>query len=328
VDLVIEDGTVTGVVAERNGQTLRIRARDGVLLATGGYAKNQRLRDTWSRQPSSAGWSISPETDTGEVMELAIAKGAATALLEEAWWIPTAVYPGGFPAPVIGERSKPHSIVVDAAGQRYFNEAAPQTEAGRAMYERGAIPSYLILESRHRKRYLFGRTMPGKTPEALIEAGFLKRADTLAELAALVGIDPAGLAATVERFNGFARSGVDEDFHRGEGAHDRYQGDWSYKKNPSLGELTTGPFYAVELFPGDVGTSGGILADEYARVIGTDGAPIPGLYAAGNVTASVMGRAYPGPGASIGSSHVFSYVAAKHATEQTAGEPQATLAGV
>jgi succinate dehydrogenase/fumarate reductase flavoprotein subunit len=203
---------VTGVVVERKGKTQRIRARDGVLLATGGYAKNQRLRDRWSRQPSSAEWSISPSTDTGEVIELAISHGAATALIEEAWWIPTAVGPGGHPAVGIGERSKPHSIVVDAGGERFFNEAAPQTEAGRAMYDRqnecgGAIPAWLILESRHRGRYLFGTTLPERTPEMLVTSGFLKRADTLAELAQQCGIDAARLAATVERFNGFARGG-------------------------------------------------------------------------------------------------------------------------
>jgi 3-oxosteroid 1-dehydrogenase len=307
---------VTGVVVERKGKTQRIRARDGVLLATGGYAKNQRLRDRWSRQPSSAEWSISPSTDTGEVIVLAISHGAATALIEEAWWIPAAVGPGGHPAPIIGERSKPHSIVVDAGGERFFNEAAPQTEAGRAMYDRqnergGAIPAWLILESRHRGRYLFGTTLPGRTPEMLVTSGFLKRADTLAELAQQCGIDAARLAATVERFNGFARAGVDDDFHRGEGAHDRYQGDWSYKRNPCLGELVTGPFYAVAMYPGDVGTSGGILADEHARVLDTDGAPIQGLYAAGSCSTPGMGRAYPGPGASIGSSYVFSHVGAK-----------------
>jgi 3-oxosteroid 1-dehydrogenase len=324
-DLVIENGSVVGVVVEREGTTMRIGARDGVLLASGGFAKNQQLRDRWSRQPSRSEWSIAPATDTGEVIELAISHGAQTALMEEAWWIPAAVTPDGHAAPVIGERSKPHSIVVDAAGERFFNEAAPQTEAGRAMYVReqergGAIPAWLILDSRHRARYLFGRTMPGKTPEELITSGFLTRADTIAELAQQCGIDPAGLAATVERFNGFARAGVDEDFHRGQGAHDRYQGDWSYKKNASLGELTTGPFYAVALYPGDVGTSGGLLTDEHARVLGAGGEPITGLYAAGNCTASVMGRAYPGPGASIGSSHVFSYVAGQHASERVADE--------
>jgi 3-oxosteroid 1-dehydrogenase len=332
-DLVVEDGAVTGVVVEREGRTMRIRARDGVLLATGGFAKNQEMRDRYSRQPSRSDWSISPETDTGEVIELAIAHGAQTALMEEAWWIPTAVAPGGHAAPIMGERSKPHSIIVDAGGERYFNEAAPQTEAGRAMYARqqepgGAIPSWLIIDSHHRSRYLFLRTPPGRTPEALVTSGFLKRADTLEDLARQCGIDPAGLAKTVERFNGFARTGVDEDFHRGQGAHDRYQGDWSYKRNASLGEISKGPFYAVALYPGDVGTSGGLLTDEHARVLRADGQPIAGLYAAGNCTAAVMGRAYLGPGASIGSSHVFSFVAGQHASERAADRDPTAPAGV
>ena len=333
VDLVVTDGAVVGAVVERAGTRLRIRARDGVLLAGGGFAKNQRLRDQWLRKPSPAELSISPATDTGEVIELAIAKGAATAMLEEAWWIPAAVRPDGAPAVLIGERSKPHSIMVDTSGERYFNEAAPQTEAGRAMYERdaelgGALPSWLVFDARHRARYMFAMAPPGRTPEEFLSSGFLKRADTLAELAELCGINPAGLAATVERFNGFARSGVDQDFHRGEGAHDQYQGDWSHKPNRSLGELATAPYYAVAVSPGDVGTSGGLLADEHARVLNEHGDPIPGLYAAGNCSASVMGRAYPGPGASIGSSYVFSFVAGNHAAGRTTGQRRARLTAV
>jgi 3-oxosteroid 1-dehydrogenase len=155
--------------------------------------------------------------------------------------------------------------------------------------------------------------LPGVTPKEWIEGGYLKRAESLAKLAAECGIDPAALSQTVGRFNGFARTGIDEDFHRGAGAHDRYYADPLHKPNACLGELSKPPFYAIQIYPGDVGTAGGLLTDEHARVLTKEGQPIPGLYAAGNVTASVMGRTYPGAGASIGASAVFGYIAARHA---------------
>ena len=146
----------------------------------------------------------------------------------------------------------------------------------------------------------------------------MKKADTLEDLARQCGIDPAGLRQTVTRFNGFAVTGVDPDFHRGEGAHEKYQGDITHTPNACLGAIDKAPFYAVAMYPGDVGTSGGLLCDEFARVLDGRGDPVPGLYATGNCTASVMGRAYLGAGASIGASFVFAYVGAKHALTQAA----------
>jgi 3-oxosteroid 1-dehydrogenase len=151
------------------------------------------------------------------------------------------------------------------------------------------------------------------TPREWITSGYMKKADTLVGLAEQCGIDGAGLIATVERFNGFVRAGVDEDFHRGERAYDRYFGDPTHKPSPTLGTVSEGPFYAVELYPGDVGTYGGLVTDEYGRVELEDGQVIPGLYATGNVTAGVTGSVYPGAGASIGASFIFGYLAAKHA---------------
>src|SRR5262245_60539416 len=204
--------------------------------------------------------------------------GAAVDLMDEAWWTPASVLPDGTPVLHIGERTKPHSIVVDRDGRRYFDEGISYVEAGRQMYahnENGrSIPSWLIMDSRHRSRYLFA--FHPHTPREWITRGYVKKADTLEALARRCGIDPAGLAATAERFNGFARNGADPDFHRGEGAHERYQGDVMHAPNASLGPLETPPFYAVELYPGDVGTSGGMLCDERARVLDTNGDPIPG----------------------------------------------------
>jgi 3-oxosteroid 1-dehydrogenase len=323
VDLLVDDGRVVGVAAHRHGRTVRIGARRGVLLGSGGFARNKAMRETYSRQPNAADWTVANPGDTGEVIEMAIAHGAAVDLMDEAWWIPASMKPGGVPAMHIGERSKPGSIIVDRDGQRYFNEAVSYMEAGRQMYLRNqdgrSVPSWLVMDSRHRKRYLFAFQPPGITPKEWIESGYMKKADSLEDLARACGIDAAGLTTTVERFNAAARNGVDPDFHRGEGAHEQYQGDVTHQPNASVGPIDVPPYYAVEIYPGDVGTSGGMLCDEFSRVLDTDGRPIAGLYATGNCTASVMGRTYPGAGASIGASFVFAYIAMQHAARAALG---------
>jgi 3-oxosteroid 1-dehydrogenase len=320
VDLLVDDGRIVGVAANRHGRTVRIGARHGVLLSSGGFARNKAMRETYSRQPNSAEWTVANPGDTGEVIEMAVANGAAVDLMDEAWWIPTSVKPDGMLAMHIGERSKPGSIIVDRDGRRYFNEAVSYMEAGRQMYlhnEDGrSVPSWMIMDHRHRTRYLFAFQPPGVTPKEWIERGYMKKAGTLEELARQCGIDADGLVATVEQFNAAARNGVDPDFHRGEGAHEAYQGDITHTPNASVGPLDAPPYYAVAIYPGDVGTSGGLLCDEYSRVLDTSQRPIPGLYAAGNCTASVMGRTYPGAGASIGASFVFAYIAMKHAAQR------------
>jgi 3-oxosteroid 1-dehydrogenase len=249
------------------------------------------------------------------MIQAAMALGAQTDLMDEAWWMGTSMLPdgsnGGMHTP--NDIGKPHCIVVDKHGQRFVNESNSYMEFGKAMYTAGAVPAWAIMDSRHRNSYPWGLALPGMTPKKLVEQGYFKKAATLAELADLCGVDPAGLVATVERFNGFARSGVDADFHRGESAYNRYYGDPTVKPNSCLGTIEKGPFYAVELVPGDVGTSGGIMTDEYARVLKADGSVIPGLYATGNSSAAVVGRVYPGAGASVGPSMTFGYIAALHA---------------
>jgi 3-oxosteroid 1-dehydrogenase len=326
VDLIVEGGRVVGVVAKRDGETVRIRARHAVLLSSGGFARNPEMRKRYSKQPNEASWTIANPGDTGEAIQAAMGVGAAVDLMDEAWWIPASMQPSGRPSMHNGERCKPGSIIVDQKGRRYFNEAVSYMEAGRQMYahdaDGGAIPSWLILDSRNRDRYLFA--FRAKTPHEWLTSGYMKKAETLEELAQACAIDPAGLVATVARFNTFAEQGIDPDFHRGEGAHERYQGDHGHKPNAALGPVAKSPFYAVRIYPGDVGTSGGLLCDEYARVLDTHHEPIPGLYAAGNCTASVMGHAYPGAGASIGASFVFSYIGMKHAVRLAAEHPIAT----
>ena len=173
------------------------------------------------------------------------------------------------------------------------------------------IPSWLIFDQRYRNSYVFAGLPPGRSlPRRWSAMGSVHRAATLAELAADAGLDPDALAATVARFNGFALAGRDEDFQRGDSAYDRYYGDPRRHPNPNLAPLDTPPFYAVKIVPGDLGTKGGLRTDERARVLRADGSPIPGLYAAGNTSAAVMGHSYAGAGATIGPAMTFGYIAA------------------
>jgi 3-oxosteroid 1-dehydrogenase len=316
-DLIVDDqGRVIGVCAMREGRRIRIRARRGVLLDAGGFSHNETVRTRYGRQPASTEWTVANPGDTGEVIEAAMRHGAATDLMDEAWWIPTSVLPDGSPLFAVYERSKPHAILVDGNGERYINEASSYMEVGQAMYERNAaapaIPSWWVMDSRHRRRYMWGFSPGGYTPRRWISSGYMVKATSLHELAGRCNIDAAGLVRTVERFNSFAAQGQDPDFHKGERAYDRYYGDARVRPNPCIAPIERPPFYAVALYPGDVGTCGGLLTDEKARVLNTDGNPMPGLYATGNCTASVMGRTYPGAGASIGASFVFGWIAAKH----------------
>jgi 3-oxosteroid 1-dehydrogenase len=212
---------------------------------------------------------------------------------------------------------KPYCMLVDKTGQRFCNESGSYMEIGERMYARGAIPAWAILDQNHRDRYGWGRANPGQTIKEWLSSGYMKKADTLAELARLCGIDPQGLENTVTRFNGFCATGVDSDFQRGSDAYGLWLGDPTVKPNPALGALNKAPFYAVAAFPGDVGTYGGFVCDEDARVQRVDGSVIEGLYATGNCAAGVTGRCYPGAGASISASFVFGYRAALHA----AGKP-------
>jgi 3-oxosteroid 1-dehydrogenase len=317
-DLLVEDGRVIGVRTTRAGAAVRIRARRGVLLAAGGFAHNPEMRGEYGGdQPNRAKWSIANPGDTGEAMQTAMRLGAQTDLMDEAWWLP-APRTGKFGQSTLDQaRQRPRTIYVDAAGKRFVNESNSYMEVGKAMYERDktsrAVPCWLIFDDRYRKRYAHLRSSPGRFPRKLLESGRLKQAWTLDDLARMCGIDATGLAETVERFNEHAALGVDPDFGRGESAYNRALGDPNHRVHPCLGPIDEAPFYAVEVVPGDIGTCGGLLTDEHAQVIGHDDRPIAGLYAAGNITATVMGRHYLGPGASIANSMVFGYLAARHA---------------
>jgi 3-oxosteroid 1-dehydrogenase len=298
------------------GRELAIGARHGVLLACGGYARNLEMRKRYGRQPASTEWTFANPGETGDVVQMAMRLGAATDLMDEGVWIPMTISPMG-PMYLEYERGKPHALVVDGEGRRYVDEGSNYMSFGQTIYEHHrqarAIPSWLIMESRHRNHYFFGGQLPGRTPEDWLRTGFVKRADTLDGLAAACGIDAHALKETVRRFNGFAATGVDPDFHRGESLFSRNVGDPRHGPNPGLGAVERPPFYAVAVYPGDLGTFGGILTDEHARVLRGDGAAIEGLYATGNATAPVMGRVYPCTGASIASTMIFGFIAAQRA---------------
>ena len=317
VELIMRDGAVLGAVVEHGGQRVHVRAQRAVLLAAGGFAKNAQMRATYEPAPTSTEWTSVPPGDTGDAIRAGIDIGAATALMDDAWWGPTLVDPvTGTPSFILWERAFPHAIIVDAAGKRFMNESESYVDAGHHQYERNqtvpAIPAWLIVDARHRRRYPMATLPPGFTPRSAYKSGFITKAPTLDELARKIGVDPAGLAMTVKRFNEMARTGVDEDFDRGRTAYDHVYGDPSHAPNPNLGTLEQAPFYAVKVWPGDLGTKGGLLTDEHARVVRESGEPIPGLYAAGNTTASVMGRTYPGPGSTIGPATTFAYIAMRH----------------
>ncbi|WP_149564477.1 FAD-dependent oxidoreductase [Streptomyces cacaoi] len=319
-----DDGRVTGVRIRHEGTPRTVRARLGVVLASGGFAKNAALRDRHLPAPTSVEWSSAPEGQDGDALQAGLGLGAATDLLEKVWGAPSVVAPGAeAPFFLVAERGTPNMIVVDGAGDRYVNEAAPYHEFVEAMYahrdKTGAetAPSWLILDARARARYVFMGLFPGQRfPKEMLDSGFVRTARTIDELARKLEIDPRRLADTVERFNSFARNGKDEDFGRGDSAYDNYYGDPTLP-NPNLGELTSAPYYAIPVHPGDLGTKGGLVTDAHARVLRTDGDPVPGLYATGNASAAVMGETYPGPGATIGPAMAFSYIAVEHMAATT-----------
>ena len=237
--------------------------------------------------------------------------------MEDAWWggsVP-GVTKDAAAMFLVSERSMPHSMIVDAAGDRFANESESYVDLGHHMlehFESAPGTCWMITDVRHARRYLRSYALDPKANKAMREAGIMVSAPTIADLAVRLGIDAARLSATVERFNGFARSGVDADFARGNSAYDRYYGDPGVRPNPNLGTLEKGPFTAVQVVLGDLGTKGGVLTDAAARVIRDDGTVIEGLYAAGNNSASVMGHTYPGPGSTLGPAAVFGYIAARH----------------
>ncbi|KLI10135.1 3-ketosteroid-delta-1-dehydrogenase [Mycolicibacterium conceptionense] len=323
-DLYVEDGVVRGIYVRdttkgESAEPQLIRARRGVILGSGGFEHNEQMRVKYQRAPITTEWTVGAVANTGDGILAAEKQGAALEFMEDSWWGPTVPLVDS-PWFALSERNSPGSIIVNMAGKRFMNESMPYVEACHHMYggEYGQgpgpgenIPAWLIFDQQYRDRFIFAGLQPGqRIPKKWLESGVIVKADTLEELAAKTGLPADAFAATIDRFNGFARSGVDEDFHRGESAYDRYYGDPTNKPNPNLGEIKHGPFYAAKMVPGDLGTKGGIRTDVKARALRDDNSVIEGLYAAGNVSSPVMGHTYPGPGGTIGPAMTFGYLAA------------------
>jgi 3-oxosteroid 1-dehydrogenase len=319
VDLVTENDRVVGIVVESGGVPKTLRARHGVVLACGGFEHNDEMRHKYQREPIGSQWTTGAESNTGDGINAGLKIGAGVSFMEDAWWGPTIPLPRG-PWFALSERALPGSFMVNARGKRFMNESLPYVEAVHRMYggEFGQgegpgenLPCWLVFDQTYRNRYMFAsvsgrQPLPGKW----FKSGVITRAASMAELAEKIGVPVDGLTQTTERFNEFAAKGKDEDFGRGVSQYDHYYGDITNKPNPSLGPLKKGPFYAVKMVPGDLGTKGGINTDAAGRALRPDGSIIEGLYAAGNTSAPVMGHTYAGPGATIGPAMVFGYLAA------------------
>ncbi|MEY2430390.1 MAG: 3-oxosteroid 1-dehydrogenase [Acidimicrobiaceae bacterium] len=322
--LETEGGRVVGVVARRGGTLIRIEARCGVVIAAGGFERNDAMRKQYQRAPIDASWTVGNHDNTGDGIRAAADVGATldTELMREAWWMPATLAPGQrYNSVLMIEKSMPHGMFVNREGKRFVNEAESYNDLVIDMYtchERDGItiPAWFIVDGTYRSRYNLGPVLPSfvmsdkKLPPAWQpDAGWLHRRDTVEDLARDLGIAPDTLRASVDRFNGFAAAGEDADFRRGDSANDRYYSDPRAQPNPSLGALTKPPFYAVPISPSDLGTKAGLVTDLAGRVLDESGEPIPGLYGAGNSTSTVMGTRYAGAGATIAPAMVFGFLA-------------------
>jgi 3-oxosteroid 1-dehydrogenase len=331
------DGSVTGALVERDGRKQRIGARLGVILASGGFDHDLAWRKEQLPVLESAGsqdWSFGNPAAMGDGIRAGQKVGAATDLLDEAWWFPAIQWPDGRMQFMLNERMMPAQFIVNGDGKRFINEAAPYMDFGHAMIDGQKsgvthIPCWLITDHRSWNRYVVAGHLPipkipgapvptgRKVPVAWLESGVVKAAMSWDEMAAKIGVPARQLSETASRFNELAHMGHDDDFNRGDSVYDNYYGDPTLP-NPNLYPLGAPPYYAFRIVLGDLGTSGGLRTDEYARVLRPDDTVVEGLYAVGNTAAPVMGRSYAGAGATIGPAMTFGFVAAKHVAAQAA----------
>ena len=317
------------VTLRRQGDVERLRAVGGVILASGGFARHPERRRALLPEPVPDHSPAAPG-NTGALHDIALRLGAryGEGAAQPVFWAPVsrrrrrdgsmAVFPH-----FVLDRSKPGIIAVGSDGRRFVNESTSYHQFVVAMYAANAggatIPAHLLTDADGLRRYGLGMIRPGGRGLAKFLAdGYLTAADTLEGLAVRLGVDPAGLAETVARVNGFAETGVDTDFRRGTTVYERANGDPAHAPNPTLGPIRTPPFYAIQLHPGDIGAATGLMTDSDARLLDADGAPIDGLYACGNDMHSIMGGVYPGPGINLGPGIAFGYVAARHASHRAA----------
>lgn len=320
VSLIERDGRVAGAILKIDGKETQILARRGVVIATGGFAQDPELSAKYMPFPDEH-ISMLPMGNTGDGIRLGESVGGALgeALPSNGCWTPVSVLKNAdgtqtaYPH-IFLDRSRPGSIIVDGSGKRFVNEATHYQALVSRIHEHGTVPCWLIASKAFVGKYGLGLVRPYERIEPYARSGYLVEGRTPAELAQKLGMEPARLEATFTRVDADARTGKDSQFHRGESVYDQVYGDHSHPLNPNFGALGDGPFYAVRVTPGDLGTFVGLVTDEYARVL-RQGAPVPGLYAAGLDAQSIMGGCYPGAGSMLGPAFTFGFIAAQHAAQ-------------
>jgi 3-oxosteroid 1-dehydrogenase len=312
---------VTGAVVDHDGRAVTITAKRGVVLAAGGFDHSMDMRWKFQSESLGANFSLGAAANTGDGIRVAQELGADIDLMDQAWWFPAiAPLPGKPPTVMLAERSLPGCLIVNQDGRRFGNESADYMSFGQRLLdlERSGTPvetMWIIFDQQYRNSYVFGAELfpRMRLPQAWYDTGIAARADSLAELGARIAVDVPEFLQTMSGFNESAAAGEDPDFNRGRSAYDRYYGDPTITPNPNLRPLLKGPFYAVKMVLSDLGTCGGLKADERARVLREDGSVIAGLYAIGNTAANAFGTTYPGAGATIAQGLVYGYIAAHDA---------------
>ena len=316
---------MTGAVVAVNGVETCIRARKGVILAAGGFPHSSEWRKKLMPDGYVSQHSVAVEEDQGDSLTAAVPLGAAVGTEHDA---PSFMTPQSIMRNADGstdtwlhswDRAKPGQIAVNAMGQRFANEAQSYHKFCQIMIRENerqqTVPAYLVCDAAHLKRWGFGLIRHGtRNLQPYIDNGYLKAGNSIAELARAIRLDPTVLGSTVSKFNDACLTGFDVDFQRGESPIDKINGDPTNKPNPCMGPLQVAPFYAMAIWPGNIGTSIGLKANTDAQVLDQSDRPIPGLYACGNDMSSVMCGHYPGPGITLGPGVVFAYRAARHAT--------------
>ncbi len=325
--LEYDQGRVTGVVIDTADGPLSVKARKGVVLATGGFPHNAEMREKYL-PPEASPYSAMAEGNTGDGINLGMHAGGFVPGDDgnDGYWSPVsrfkredgsyAIYPH-----TVADRGKPGFFAVNADGRRFTNEANSYHDFVKGMFKpvgnRASTPAWLVCDQASLWKYGLGAVKPMHMGlKTHLKSGYIKKADTLEELAALIGVDAQGLKETAERYNADAAQGIDNAFGRGGNVYHRYMGDPSVTPNPCMAPLEKPPYYAVELFAGTLGTAAGLKTNRTCQVVGKDGQPVPGLYACGNDMNSIMAGTYPGPGITLGPALVFGYVAGMHLADR------------
>lgn len=324
-ELIIEDGAVRGARITREGRTQDVRSRGGVVCAMGGFAASAMAANFRPPSPDPH-LTMSPSSNIGDGLRLGAAANAAVGegLAANFFWAPVseAVHANGererFPH-LVTDRAKPGVIAVNQAAQRFVNESNSYHHFVQTMFATGNTRCWLICDATAMNSYGMGLARPSPVDNsALVASGYLKQGKTIEQLAQSIGLNPLALRQTLERYNQDAREGVDRAFEKGGNSYNRYMGDPARRPNPCLAPLERGPFYAIAIHTGDLGSARGLRTDRFANVLDSHGKPIEGLYAGGNDMNSIMDGTYPGPGITLGPGLTFGYIAATHIAERLA----------